>query len=122
MKKIFGFSLLVCVSLGLTGCSEKKEGATMEEAQMAKLGAVLAGFEEYYTSHSKFSSDIGAMTVVQTPLELRDKICVEFATKGDKELEIRVNRDDKICKKAFGSLKSGKEEKMYDGVGKIIVR
>lgn len=122
MKKIFGFSLLVCVSLGLAGCSEKKEGATRAEVEMAKLGAALAEFKDYYTSHSKFSSDIGAMTIVRNPLKLYDKNCVEFATKGDKELEIRVNRDDKICKKAFGSLKSGEEEKMYDGVGKIVIK
>ncbi|MDA3078544.1 EexN family lipoprotein [Campylobacter sp. JMF_06 NA1] len=96
------------------------------EAEMSKartnLVTALSDFQAYYTSQSKFISDIGAMTNVPTPIKLGDKICVEFATKGDKELEIRVNRDDEICKNAFGSLKSGEEEKMYDGVGKIIVR
>ena len=121
MKKIFGFSLLVCVSLGLTGCGEKK-GATRAEAEMAKLKVVLFDIKEYYTSQGKFSSYIGVMTSVQNPSRVSDKICLKFVTKGDKELEIRVNRDDKICKKVFGSLKSGEEEKMYDGVGKIVIK
>ncbi|MBQ3675017.1 MAG: hypothetical protein IJM31_02315 [Campylobacter sp.] len=82
---------------------KKFQEAQIEDAQIAmaytSFAVAISDFSAYYTANGKFDPDISKMTTTPTSLKLADNECIKYTVVNEYEIEIIVNKDDRLCKR-----------------------